>query len=142
MLISKERRKRGRRGGSDGHGINICNRCAVGDCGPVGPVERLGSYWTHVFVNQARRKYKVDRLHGRITMVNGKQHEEPLLIFLGTSLHRAKCVFATECVKTAGHSQNAPLSSATLALCPDSCRTPRCSRPDHCGPGPIDKYRM
>ena len=38
-------------------------------------------------VNQARRKYKVDCLHGRITMVNGKQHEEPLLIFLGTSLH-------------------------------------------------------
>ena len=49
MLISKERRKRGRRRASDRHGINICNRCAVGDCGPVGPVERLGSYWTHVF---------------------------------------------------------------------------------------------
>ena len=93
-------------------------------------------------VDQAGRKHKVDRLHGRIAMVNGKQHEEPLLIYLGTSLHRAKCVFATECVKTAGHSANAPLSSATLALCPDSCRTPRYSRPDHCGPGPIDKYRM
>ena len=49
MLISKERRKRGRRRVSDRHGINICNRCAVGDCGPVDPVERAGSYWTHEF---------------------------------------------------------------------------------------------
>ena len=34
---------------SDGHGINVCNRCVVGDGGSVGPVERAGSYWTHVF---------------------------------------------------------------------------------------------
>lgn len=32
---------------SDGHGVDVCNRCAVVDCGSVGPVERSGSYWVH-----------------------------------------------------------------------------------------------